>query len=136
VAPSPRNGRPRTRAPPAPLRHRLLAETADAGGDLAAPARLGNPALNGLHAAPQGAANEHGAEQAPEMLVHAAGQPGYPLLISHGGLPQVHTAAIGQGQCQAQGRQAFIAIEQGTTLVMPENGASLRYQDMPARGGY
>ena len=57
------------------------------------------------------------------------------LLIGHRGLAEIDRAAIRQGEGQARGRQAFVAIEQVLTVILPHNRAALRDEQMPARGG-
>ncbi len=59
------------------------------------------------------------------MLVDAARESDDALLIRHRGLPQVHRAAIRQRQRQADRRQALIAVEQHTALVMAQNRTAL-----------
>ena len=46
------------------------------------------------------------------MVVHTASESCYPLLIGHGGLSQVHGAAIRERERQTDRGQALIAIEQ------------------------
>ena len=66
---------------------------------------------------PQGPPNKDRPKQPPPMLVDAACEPRDALLVHDRRLPQIHRAAVGQRQRQADRRQPLIAIEQHTTLV-------------------
>jgi hypothetical protein len=117
------------------LRHGLVPNATDPRRDLPSTACLGQPNLQGLHAAAQGPADKDRPKESPIMIIDAACEASHALLIRDRRLPEVHRTAIRQRQRQADRRQPLIAIEQHTALVMPQDGAALRHKEMaPGRG--
>src|SRR5215813_5596576 len=68
---------------PDALRHRLVADATDPRRDLACAACLGQPNLQGLHATAQGATDKDRAKEPPIVIIDAARESRYTLLIRH-----------------------------------------------------
>ena len=69
------------------------------------------------------------------MLVHTTRESSHALVIRDRGLAEIDGATIRQGESQARGGQAFIAVEQVLAVIPAQNRRTLRHQEMPSRGG-
>ena len=105
---------------------RLVAHRGNTGRDLPSPSGTVERDVHGTHAPFEGAADKHGPEEAPVMLIDATRESSHALLIGDGGFPQVDRAPIRERQREANGVHALVAIEEVATLVMAQDGGALR----------